>query len=153
MRLRVIAVLAVAAAAFAVWHYRGQLPDRMAFIMGLRHEVQGPRISLFLDPAGPAANEFFAVRVHLEGADGRPLPQMTVRAHFTIVGVDHTGHDVALRDKQDGNYEARAALDLAGHWEVVIDAAQDGRHARAKYEMDVTPPQREGHSDEDDRDD
>jgi hypothetical protein len=147
MRLRYLAIFALAAVTYFAYQYRDQLPERGAFIMSLRHQAQPPKIRLDTDPGAPSAAQLFALKVHADGPDDKPLIGMNVTAHCSLLGADHTGRDITLRDKGEGNYAATVSLDMPGKWEVEIVGTKEGWRTRDKFELEIGPPR---HSAEDD---
>jgi hypothetical protein len=148
MRIRYLALFALAAVTYFAYQYRDRLPERSAVIMSLRHQAQPPKITFATDPAGPGADERFALKVHVDDPEGRPIAGMVAEAHLSMMGVDHTDHSLILHDKGSGDYVGTTSLNLPGKWDVEIIGTKEGSRTRAKFELDVGAA-RIGHSDDD----
>ena len=156
MRLRIVAVAAVAVLAFYAVRHKAELPappDPTALILSMRNQVQPFRFSLGTEPEQPHCDAPLTLRVHVVDAAGQPVDGLKIEANVLMIGTDHGSQQLTLHSKGRGNYEGRVTLEMAGSWDVDLIGTKDGKRVRERLSIEVGPAQGSPRSRDDDDDD
>jgi hypothetical protein len=156
MRLRIIAVAAVAALAFYATGHRIAVPappNPTTLILNMRSQAQPLRFSLGTEPEPPRCGAPITLRVQVSDAAGQAVDGLKIEVNASMSGADHEARQITLRGKGQGNYEGRVTLEAAGSWDLDLVATKDGRRARERISVEVGVAQEGTRSRNDEEDD
>jgi hypothetical protein len=140
LRLRVVAIAAVAGLTYFATEHRSELPaapDPGALILNLRNQFTPFRFTVGTYPESPNCDTPITLKVHVIDAAGYPVDGLIVEAAASVTGVDHGAQYVTLRGKGHGNYEGRIKLELAGSWQVDLTGTTAFKTSRQRFSIDV----------------
>ncbi|MGA3126800.1 MAG: FixH family protein [Candidatus Korobacteraceae bacterium] len=141
MRLRILAIAAVAVLTYFVMEHKLGLPAPpapAALIMSLRNQLSPFRFTLATDPEPPECDGPTILKIHAIDAAGKPASGLIIEADVYMSNIDHPAQHVTLRANGAGNYEGRVELEVAGSWNVDLTARKDGKMDRQRLSIEVT---------------
>jgi hypothetical protein len=144
MRVRTIAVLAVAALIFyfAVLHRGGPtaLPDLSTILLSLRNPPF--RFTLSTEPEPPSYGTPIMLKVHAIDAASHSADGLSIEAEVSMDGATRGTQHVTFRGEGNGDYKGVVNLETAGSWDVYLTGTKGGEKGRDKLSIEVvTPPQ------------
>jgi hypothetical protein len=86
----------------------------------------GSSAILSIDPDPPTPMQEVTLRLTLRDAHGQPLSGATVRFDLTMPGMQMPVNQPPVIEVDDGVYQARALLTMAGEWQVRADVTHAG---------------------------
>ncbi len=141
MRLRILAVAAVAPLTYFAIKHSSELPappDPTALIMNLRNQLTPFRFTLATDPESPSCDAPITLKVHVIDTAGQSADGLLIEADASMSGTDHAAaQHVTLRGKGHGNYEGMVELETAGSWDVDLSATKDLKRGRQRLSIEV----------------
>lgn len=85
--------------------------------------TQAPlNLAISLDPPQPLDGKPFTVRLRVTDQLGKPVADATVHGSLTMSTMDMGKNEFDFRSQGDGNYEATATANMAGPWELKVQA-------------------------------
>lgn len=151
MRLRIVALAAVAALAYFAVQHRSELPalpDFTVLIVSLRNPQF--RFTLGTEPEAPSCDAPITLKVHVIDAAGNPADGLTIEADAAMNGMEHGARRVTLHGKGHGNYEGKIELEIVGCWELDLTTIKGFTAARQRLSIEVGPAQGRPEPHEDD---
>jgi hypothetical protein len=135
MRLRPLALAAVAALILLAGCKNSDLPPSpSALINGTRDRVNPFRMTLTTDPTWPKASGPTLIKVHIIDGSNQPVEGVELKADISMPGMaQHTSFD----DRGKGDYETQVTLEMAGNWDVDLNASKDGRTKQQRLNIEV----------------
>ena len=135
MRLRPLALAAVAALILLAGCKNSDLPPSPpALIIGTRDRVNPFRMTLTTDPTWPKASGPTLIKVHIIDGSNQPVEGVELKADISMPGMaQHTSFD----DRGKGDYETQVTLEMAGNWDVDLNASKDGRTKQQRLNIEV----------------
>jgi hypothetical protein len=155
MRLRTVAIAAVAVLAYFAVRPRSALPappDPTALILGMRN-TSPFRLTLGTDPEPPRCGTPITLRVHANDASGKSTDGLKIEAEVSMSGADRGAQHATLHARGNGNYEGTVNLDVAGSWDVDLTATKNDNRGRERISIEVGGAQGSSPSRNDDDDD
>jgi hypothetical protein len=143
MRLRILAIAAVAVLTYYAIKHKAELPaapDPTALIINMRSQVSPFRFTLDTGPEPPSCDAPITLRVHVIDAAGQPADGLMVEADASMSGMDQGAQHLALHSKGNGNYEGMMDLEMAGSWDVDLTATKGGKRGRQRLRIEVGGP-------------
>ncbi len=98
--------------------------------------TSGWKIDLKVTPDHPRMVQPVTFTVHILDASGKPVDDAKVTGELTMAVMDMGKNELTFESKGEGNYEAsKKDMDMAGPWELTVQAAQGTFHALKKFEV------------------
>jgi len=85
-----------------------------------------------LDQQHPVASSFTTVKLHLTDSQGLPIEQAQVLPNARMTNMSMVTNQIHVESLGQGTYLAQLQLDMAGPWEISIEAHADGFEPIAK---------------------
>jgi hypothetical protein len=84
-----------------------------------------------LDQQRPVASGFTTLELHLTDSQGLPIEQAQVSPNAKMTNMSMVANQVHVETLGHGTYLAQLQLDMAGPWEISIEARADGFESTA----------------------
>ena len=95
--------------------------------------TQAPAVmQVQLDQQHPVASSFTTVKLHLTDSQGLPIEQAQVLPNARMTNMSMVTNQIHVESLGQGTYLAQLQLDMAGPWEISIEAHADGFEPIAK---------------------
>lgn len=100
----------------------------------------GPwRLELKTVPDRPSMAKPMTFTLHITDDRGQPVNDATVHGALTMKLMDMGTTPVNFSAKGNGDYEASVkSIDMSGPWNLAIDVAQGGTHAKKDFEVTIS---------------
>ena len=95
--------------------------------------TQAPAVmQVQLDQQRPGASGFTTLELHLTDSQGLPIEQAQVLPNARMTNMSMVTNQIHVESLGQGTYLAQLQLDMAGPWEISIEAHADGFEPIAK---------------------
>ncbi|MGZ6365564.1 MAG: FixH family protein [Ktedonobacteraceae bacterium] len=98
----------------------------------LLHTQAPAMMQVHLDQEHPVANAFTTLELHLTDSEGLPIEQAQVLPNAKMTNMSMVTNQIHVKSLGHGSYLAQLQLDMAGPWEISIEANADGFDTIAK---------------------
>ncbi|MGZ3642836.1 MAG: FixH family protein [Ktedonobacteraceae bacterium] len=98
----------------------------------LLHTQAPAMMQVHLDQQHPVANAFTTLELHLTDSEGLPIEQAQVLPNAKMTNMSMVTNQIHVKSLGHGSYLAQLQLDMAGPWEISIEANADGFDTIAK---------------------
>ena len=89
--------------------------------------TQAPAVmQVQLDQQHPVTSGFTTLELHLTDSQGLPIEQAQVLPNARMTNMSMVTHQIRVESLGHGTYLTRLQLDMAGPWEISIEAHADG---------------------------
>ena len=97
------------------------------------------QMTLKTAPDHPTMTKPTTFTLHVTDNHGQPVNDATVNAALTMKLMDMGTTKLTFSPKGNGDYEASVkGVDMSGPWNLAIDVAQGGTHAKKDFEVTVS---------------
>ncbi|MGZ3609191.1 MAG: FixH family protein [Ktedonobacteraceae bacterium] len=98
----------------------------------LLHTQAPAMMQVHLDQQHPVANAFTTLELHLTDSEGLPIEHAQVLPNAKMTNMSMVTNQIHVKSLGHGSYLAQLQLDMAGPWEISIEANADGFDTIAK---------------------
>lgn len=141
MRLRIVAIAAIAALVYFAMKYKPEPsampPDPTRIIRNTRDRLTPFRFTLATDPTSPNFNSPILLRIHVIDAADEPADGVELKADVSMSGMDKGAQHLVLSGRGNGDYDGQVNLEMAGRWDVDLTATKDGKSHQQKLSIEV----------------
>lgn len=92
----------------------------------LLHTQAPATMQVHLDQQHPVANAFTTLELHLTDSEGLPIEQAQVLPNAKMTNMHMVTNQIHVESLGHGIFLAQLELDMAGPWEISIEAHADG---------------------------
>lgn len=94
-------------------------------------------MSLAMDPAQPKSGSKTNFRVAVKQTLGRPVDGAQVEASLVMPLMDMGKNQFPLKPAGEGQYSGTGEFNMAGEWEVIVTATDNGKTGKTTFNVNV----------------